>query len=67
MAEMDLRHLLLAAADALTACATSALTVKPELDRHYPDHPGWTPYTRWVERPAERASELAAEIRKHLQ
>ena len=46
MAEMDLRHLLLAAADALTACATSALTVKPELDRHYPDHPGWTPYTR---------------------
>jgi len=68
MTETDAgRSLLERAAEALTACATSSLTVKPELDQPYPDHPGWTPYARWVERPADRATELAAEIRRHLE
>jgi len=26
------------------------LTVKPNLDRAYPDDPRWTPWTRWVEK-----------------
>lgn len=60
------RDLLQKAADALTACAKAALTVKPELDTPYPDRPEWTPYTRWVERPTSEAVELVALIRKHL-
>lgn len=61
------RDLLRQAADALAKCATAALTVKPELDTPYADRPEWTPYTRWVERPASEAVELVALIRKHLQ
>ena len=60
------RELLEQAADALRNCAKSALTVKPSLDEPYPDHPDWTPYTRWVERPARSAHDLAMVIRKHL-
>lgn len=63
---MSDRDLLERAAAALTNCAASALTVKPELDTPYPDRPEWTPYTRHVERPAEEATELAAQIRAHL-
>lgn len=60
-------ELLQQAADALWDCAEAALTVKPSLDKPYaPPHEDWTPYTRWVERPAERAHDLAVEIRRHL-
>ena len=60
------RELLQQAADALWNCAKSALTVKPSLDQPYRDAPEWTPYTRWVERPARNAHDLAMVIRKHL-
>ena len=60
------RELLEQAASALRNCAKSALTVKPSLDQPYPDAPEWTPYTRWVERPAQEAYDLAMVIRKHL-
>ena len=60
------RELLEQAAQALWDCAKSALTVKPSLDQPYPDAPELTPYTRWVERPARRAHDLAMQIRKHL-
>lgn len=60
------RDLLKQAADALMACAAASLTVKPELSTPYADRPEWTPYTRHVERPADEATELAAQIRKHL-
>jgi len=59
-------ELLRQAADALWKCAKAALTVKPTLDQPYPDAPEWTPYTRWVERPAREAHDLAMAIRKHL-
>ncbi len=60
------RRLLEQAADALLECAKSALTIKPSLDEPYPDAPEWTPWTRWVERPAQRAHDLYIEIRKRL-
>jgi hypothetical protein len=60
------RELLQRAADALWNCAKSALTVAPSLSEPYPDHPEWTPYTRWVERPAREAHDLAMAIRKRL-
>ena len=60
------RELLRRAADALWNCAKAALTVKPALDTPYRDAPQWTPYTRWVERPAEEAHDLAMQIREHL-
>jgi len=63
----DDRELLRQAADALWNCAKSALTVKPVLDTPYePPYEEWTPYTRWVERPAREAHDLAMAIRKHL-
>ena len=60
------RELLEQAASALWNCAKSALTVEPALSQPYPDAPEWTPYTRWVERPAREAHDLAMMIRKHL-
>jgi hypothetical protein len=30
-------------------CAKMAITVKPNLDKPYPDDPRWSPWTRWVE------------------
>jgi hypothetical protein len=60
------RELLTQAAEALWNCAKSALTVKPTLDVPYPDAPEWTPYTRWVERPAQEAHDLCMRIRKRL-
>ena len=61
------RELLQQAADALWDCTKAALTVKPTLDTPY-DAPyqDLTPYTRWVERPARRAHNLAIAIRKRL-
>jgi len=61
------RELLAQAADAPWKCAKSALTVKPVLDTPYePPYEEWTPYMRWVERPAREARDLAMQIRKHL-
>lgn len=60
------RELLEQAAKALMDCAKAALTVKPTLDEPYRDAPEWTPYTRWVERSARRAHDLAIQIRKHV-
>jgi exosome complex RNA-binding protein Rrp42 (RNase PH superfamily) len=65
MTEIE-RDLLERAAAALVNCAAAVLAVKPELDTPYPDRPEWTPYTRHAERPADEATELAAQIRKHL-
>jgi len=58
--------LLKRAADALWACAKAALTVEPTLKQPYPDDPRWSPWTRWVERPAREAHDTAMAIRKHL-
>jgi hypothetical protein len=61
------RELLQQAADALWNCTKSALTVKPTLDTPYDvPYEQWTPYTRWVERPAREAHDLAMKIRKRL-
>jgi len=65
-ATAPLRELLRQAAEALMDSAKAALTVKPSLDQPYPDDPRWTPYTRWVERPARRAHDLSIAIRKNL-
>jgi hypothetical protein len=54
------------AAKALMDCAKAALTVKPMLDKPYPDDPRWSPWTRWVEPRARRAHDLAMVIRRHL-
>ena len=66
MSDTDSRELLRQAEQALWNCAKAALTVKPVLDEPYPDLPQYTPYTRWVERPAREAHDLAMAIRKHL-
>jgi len=58
--------LLQRAADALWNCAKAALTVEPTLKQPYPDDPRWSPWTRWVERPAREAHDTAMAIRKHL-
>lgn len=64
---MDDRELLQQAADALWDCVKASLTVKPNLDEPYdPPYEDLTPYTRWVERPARRAHDLAVKIRKRL-
>lgn len=60
------RELLGQAAEALWGCAKAALTVEHSLDKPYPDDPRWSPWTRWVERPAREAHDLAMAIRKHL-
>lgn len=60
------RALLQQAADALWNLSKTALTVKTSLDQPYPDAPGLTPWTRWVERPARQAHDVAMAIRKHL-
>lgn len=61
------RELLQQAADALWNCAKSVLTVKPTLDTPYDvPYEQWTPYTRWVERPAREAHDLCMKIRNRL-
>lgn len=59
------RELLEQAAETLMNCAKAALTVKPNLDKPYPDDPRWSPWTRWVEPRARRAHDLAITIRQH--
>lgn len=59
-------ELLKQAADKLWACAKAALVVEHSLDKPYEDDPRWSPWTRWVERPAREAHDLAMAIRKRL-
>jgi hypothetical protein len=59
-------ELLRQAADALWACAKAALTVEPMLKEPYADDPRWSPWTRWVERPAREAHDLKVKINRHL-
>lgn len=59
-------ELLKRAADALWNSSKAALTVEPVLKVPYPDDPRWSPWTRWVERPAREAHDAAMAIRKHL-
>ncbi|MGW0821801.1 hypothetical protein [Streptomyces sp. NPDC002845] len=54
------------AADALRAIGKACIVVKPTLDVPYPDDPRWTPWTRWVERPARTASNLGILLRRQL-
>lgn len=35
--------------DARRHLAAGLLAIKPKLDEPYPDHPEWTPWTRFVE------------------
>lgn len=62
----QMRELLQRSAEALMNCAKAALTVKPSIDKPYPDAPEWTPWKRFVEAPSRRAHDLAVEIRKCL-
>lgn len=66
MSEPTERELLQQAADALWNCSKAALTVAPTLRVPYEDDQRWSPWTRWVERPAREAHDLAMTIRKHL-
>jgi hypothetical protein len=59
-------ELLRRAAEVLMNCTKVAITVKPTLDKPYPDDPRWTPWTRWMERRAREAHDLSREIRKYL-
>lgn len=59
-------ELLRQAAEALWNCTKAALTVQPNLTAPYPDDPHWSPWTRWMERRAREAHDLAVKIRKHL-
>jgi hypothetical protein len=59
-------ELLKRAADALWKSAKAALVVEHSLDKPYEDDPRWSPWTRWVERPAREAHDLAMVIRKRL-
>lgn len=60
---MRLDDLLDRAARALREVGKRALTVKPSLDRPYPDEPAWTPWTRFLGPAANAAYNLAVEIR----
>jgi len=50
--------------DAVTPVMLAIIAVKPLLDRPYPDHPGWTPWTRWVEAKFRVASQAMDVARK---
>lgn len=66
MSDTTERELLQQAADKLAEFGKIAITVKSHLDKPYPDDERWSPWTRWVERPAREAHNLAMVIRKHL-
>ena len=51
-------------AEALGEAFKVALTVKPLLDKPYPDDPRWTPWTRWVDRAARRCFNARSALRK---
>lgn len=60
------RDFLREAEEALRAIGKAAIVVKPTLDRPYSDAPDWTPWTRFMERPAKRAYNLGQQIRRYL-
>lgn len=62
----DARALLREASDALLAAGKAALTVKPTLDKPYRDAPEWSPWTRFMEKPARAAYNLGSKIRGAL-
>ena len=39
------------------------LAIKPLLDEPYPEHPEWTPWTRFIERPFDQAAHVADALR----
>lgn len=55
-------ELLWAAALALRDVGKAALTVKPTLDKPYPDAPGTTPWKRFMGQPARHAYNLGCQI-----
>lgn len=59
-------ELLRAAEQALTRASIAALTVKPSLDKPYSDDPRWTPWSRWMDRPAHEALDVAMKLRDVL-
>jgi hypothetical protein len=62
----ELYEQLIDASDALRAVGKAAIVVKPTLDKPYPDAPEWTPWTRFMERPAKRAYNLGTKLRRQL-
>ncbi|WP_326729008.1 hypothetical protein [Streptomyces phaeochromogenes] len=52
------------AADALYAIGKACLVVKGTLDVPYQDDPRWTPWTRWVAKPARTAYNLGFLLRR---
>lgn len=53
---------LAAAAHALKEISKACLVVKPTLDHPYRDDPRWTPWTRFVDRPAKVAFGLGVDL-----
>lgn len=66
MTDDELRRLLTEAEDALRELSKKCLVVKTTLDKPYPGTPLLSPWTQYVQRPASRAYNLAAEIRQAL-
>ncbi|MFB7285467.1 hypothetical protein [Actinacidiphila glaucinigra] len=62
----DLKAQLAEAAEALCAVGKAAIVVQPALDKPYPDAPQWTPWTRWMQRPARQAYNLGILLRRQL-
>lgn len=62
----ELRALLAESADALRDLAKKCLTVKPTLATPYPDAPDRSPWSQWIERPSQRAYNLAGKITRRL-
>lgn len=58
-----LRAQLAETADVLRAVGKAAIVVHPALNTPYPDEPRWTPWTRWLEKPARRAYNLGVLLR----
>lgn len=54
------------AADALCAVGKAAIVVQPTLDVPYPDAPEWTPWTRFMRKPARTAYNLGILLRRQL-
>lgn len=62
----ELRALLTEAADTLRDLAKKCLTVKTTLTKPYPDAPDHNPWSQWIERPSQRAYNLAGKITRRL-
>ncbi len=60
------RALLERAERALWEVSKAALTVAPSLYDPYPDDPRWSPWTRWMKRPAKEAHNTCMALRQLL-